>query len=62
VLPALAEGTVVAIDGKASRRSKMTGQQALHLVSAFATEAQLIVSFRQTCVTLDDRCGLTASV
>ena len=27
VLPALAEGTVVAIDGKASRRSKMTGQQ-----------------------------------
>jgi len=43
VLPALAEGTVVAIDGKASRRSKMTGQQALHLVSAFATEAQLIL-------------------
>lgn len=43
VLPALAEGAVVAIDGKASRRSKMTGQQALHLVSAFATEAQLIL-------------------
>ncbi len=43
VLPALAEGTVVAIDGKASRRSKMAGQQALHLVSAFATEAQLIL-------------------
>ena len=43
VLPALAEGTVVAIDGKASRRSKATGQQALHLVSAFATEAQLIL-------------------
>lgn len=43
VLPALAEGTVVAIDGKASRRSKMTGQQALHLVSAFATQAQLIL-------------------
>jgi predicted transposase YbfD/YdcC len=43
VLPALAEGTVVAIDGKASRRSKMTGQRALHLVSAFATEAQLIL-------------------
>lgn len=43
VLPALAEGTVVAIDGKASRRSKKTGQQALHLVSAFATEAQLIL-------------------
>lgn len=43
LLPALAEGTVVAVDGKASRRSKMTGQQALHLVSAFATEAQLIL-------------------
>lgn len=43
VLPALAEGTVVAIDGKASRRSRMTGQQALHLVSAFATEAKLIL-------------------
>jgi predicted transposase YbfD/YdcC len=43
VLPALAEGTVVAIDGKASRRSRMTGQQALHLVSAFATAAKLIL-------------------
>ena len=43
VLPALAAGTVVAIDGKASRRSKVAGQQALHLVSAFATEAQLIL-------------------
>ena len=28
LLPALAEGTVVAIDGKASRRSRMTGQEA----------------------------------
>ena len=43
VLPALSEGTVVAIDGKASRHSKKTGKQALHLVSAFATEAQLIL-------------------
>ena len=43
VLPALAEGTVVAIDGKASRRSRLTGQQALHLVSAFATGAKLIL-------------------
>jgi len=43
VLPALAEGSVVAIDGKASRRSKMTGQQALHLVSAFAAGAGLIL-------------------
>jgi predicted transposase YbfD/YdcC len=43
VLPALAEGTVVAIDGKARRRSKMTGQPALPRVSAFATQAQLIL-------------------
>lgn len=33
VLPALAEGGVVAIDGKSSRRSRRAGQQALHLVS-----------------------------
>jgi predicted transposase YbfD/YdcC len=43
VLPGLAEGSVVAIDGKASRRSKMTGKQALHLVSAFATGARLVL-------------------
>jgi predicted transposase YbfD/YdcC len=43
VLPTLAEGSVVAIDGKASRRSKMTGKQALHLVSAFATGARLLL-------------------
>jgi len=39
VLPALAKGTVVAIDGKASRRSRLTGKQALHMVSAFAAAA-----------------------
>lgn len=43
VLPNLAEGSVVAIDGKASRRSKMSGKQALHLVSAFATGARLVL-------------------
>ncbi len=43
VLPGLAAGSVVAIDGKASRRSKMTGKQALHLVSAFATGARLVL-------------------
>lgn len=34
---------VVAIDGKASRRSRKRGLQALHLVSDFATEARLIL-------------------
>lgn len=53
VLPALAEGTVVAIEGKASRRSKMTGQQAWHLVSAFATEAQLILG-QETCAAISN--------
>jgi len=43
VLPALAAGRVVAIDGKASRRSRKKGLPALHLVSAFATEARLIL-------------------
>jgi len=42
VLPALAEGSVVAIDGKASRRRKLAGQQALHLVSALATGTGLV--------------------
>jgi predicted transposase YbfD/YdcC len=43
VLPGLVVGSVVAIDGKASRRSKMTGKQAVHLVSAFATGARLVL-------------------
>lgn len=43
VLPALAKGSVVSIDGKASRRSRKKGEQALHLVSAFATQARLIL-------------------
>ena len=43
VLPALAEGSVVAVDGKASRRSRLAGKQALHLVSAFATQARLVL-------------------
>jgi predicted transposase YbfD/YdcC len=36
---------LVAIDGKTSRRShnRKTGQKALHLVSAFATESQLVI-------------------
>ena len=31
MLPGLGQRNVMAIDGKASRRSKLTGQQALHL-------------------------------
>lgn len=43
VLPALAEGEVVAIDGKSSRRSRSAGRSALHLVSAFAAQAGLVL-------------------
>lgn len=43
VLPALAEGAVVAIDGKASRRSRQAGKQALHMVSAFSAAAGLVL-------------------
>ena len=43
VLPGLAEGSVVAIDGQASRRSRLTGRQARHLVSALATQASLVL-------------------
>jgi hypothetical protein len=43
VLPELAKGSVVAVDGKASRRSRQAGKQALHLVSAFATQARLVL-------------------
>ncbi len=43
VLPALLAGQVVAIDGKASRRRQKKGLPSLHWVSAFATEARLIL-------------------
>ena len=46
VLPALSAGQVVAIDGKASRRSRKKGLPPLHWVSAFATEARLILGKR----------------
>ena len=39
----MAEGSVVAIDGQASRRSRLTGKQARHLVSALATQARLVL-------------------
>jgi hypothetical protein len=48
VLPGLAADSIVAIDGKASRRSKAAGQQALHLVSAFAVGARLVLG-QQAC-------------
>jgi predicted transposase YbfD/YdcC len=48
VLPALAPESVVAIDGKTSRRSHRQGMGALHMVSAFAVEAGLVIG-QQAC-------------
>ncbi len=48
VLPALANGEVVAIDGKTSRRSGRVGSTPLHLVSAFAAQAGLVLGQRAT--------------
>ena len=43
LLPSLAKGEVVAIDGKTSRRSGGVGTTPLHMVSAFAANAQLVL-------------------
>lgn len=43
ILPSLAKGEVVAIDGKTSRRSGGVGGTPLHMVSAFAAGAQLVL-------------------
>lgn len=47
-VPVLAEGEVVAIDGKTSRRSGKVGRTPLHLVSAFAAGAALVLGQRAT--------------
>ncbi len=48
IVPSLTKGEVVAIDGKTSRRSGAVGKTPLHLVSAFAAGAQLILGQRAT--------------
>jgi predicted transposase YbfD/YdcC len=48
VLPVLAHGDVVAIDGKTSRRSGKVGATPLHLVSAFAAQAGVVLGQRAT--------------
>ena len=47
-LPVLAKGEVVAIDGKTSRRSGKIGGTPLHMVSAFAAGAALVLGQRAT--------------
>lgn len=48
ILPALDADRVVAIDGKTSRRSGKVGATPLHLVSAFAADAGLVLGQRAT--------------
>ena len=48
VAPALAEDEVVSIDGKTSRRSGKVGSAPLHLVSAFAAGAGLVLGQQAT--------------
>ena len=50
VLPALGPAAVVAIDGKTSRRSGKVDATALHLVSAFAAGAGLVMGQTATAV------------
>lgn len=48
ILPALGAGSVVAIDGKTSRRAKKVDATPLHLVSAFMAGAGLVLGQRAT--------------
>lgn len=48
VVPVLAPGNVVAIDGKTSRRTKGKDSAALHMVSAFAAGMGLVLGQRAT--------------
>ncbi|MGV2482456.1 UNVERIFIED_CONTAM: ISAs1 family transposase, partial [Salmonella enterica subsp. enterica serovar Weltevreden] len=48
ILPALGADAVVAIDGKSSRRTGKVDATPLHLVSAFAAGAGLVLGQRMT--------------
>lgn len=48
IVPSLTKGEVVAIDGKTSRRSGSVGTTPLHMVSAFAAGARLVLGQHAT--------------
>jgi predicted transposase YbfD/YdcC len=58
VMPALAKGEVVAIDGKTSRRSGKAGASPLHLVSAFAAQAGLVLGQRATAAKSNEKTAI----
>ena len=58
VMPVLAKGEVVAIDGKTSRRSGKAGSTPLHLVSAFAANAGLVLGQRATAMKSNEKTAI----
>jgi len=57
-VPALAKDEVVAIDGKTSRRSGKAGATPLHLVSAFAARAGLVLGQRATAAKSNEKTAI----
>ena len=57
-VPALAKDEVVAIDGKTSRRSGKAGATPLHLVSAFAAQAGLVLGQRATAAKSNEKTAI----
>jgi len=58
VLPALAQDEVVAIDGKTSRRSGKVDAAPLHLVSAFAAGAGLVLGQQATAAKSNEKTAI----
>jgi len=58
VVPALVKDEVVAIDGKTSRRSGKAGATPLHLVSAFAAQAGLVLGQRATAAKSNEKTAI----
>lgn len=58
VLPTLGADAVVAIDGKTSRRTGKVGATPLHLVSAFAAGAGLVLGQRATAVKSNEKTAI----
>lgn len=58
VLPTLGTEAVVAIDGKTSRRTGKVGTTPLHLVSAFAAGAGLVLGQRATAVKSNEKTAI----
>ena len=58
ILPALGADAVVAIDGKSSRRTGKVDATPLHLVSAFAADAGLVLGQRATAAKSNEKTAI----